>query len=220
MTADVANPLAQSKKTMLIAPFDGRIGSEQVDVGQYVSPGQPLAELYATDAAEIILPMENKDLLWFHVPGFTSEEEKKSQATVTADVAGSRLSWPGLVVRSEGKLDEKTRMINIVVRVEKAYAEKPPLAAGLFVNVSIQGRTIENAAVIPRAALRDDQVIWIVNTEGILEFRKIDVARYSVGGVIVEEGVSDGEMVVISPIKSVSDGMRVRYVTIGGENKS
>ncbi|MFO7559234.1 MAG: efflux RND transporter periplasmic adaptor subunit [Desulfobacterales bacterium] len=201
------------ERTKLTAPFDGRVSDESVDIGQYVTPGQVLAVLYSTDAAEILLPMEMEDLFWFYVPGFTQGEDgKEAEAEIQANVAGRELSWPGRVVRSEGKLDERTRLINVIVEVEKPYAYKPPLAVGLFVTVHIKGRTLEDAAVIPRSAVRSGGMVWVVDEAGRLSFRKVDIVRNSQEGAIVRKGLSDGEMVVTSPIKAVSDGMKVRGI--------
>lgn len=113
------------------------------------------------------------------------------------------------MVRAEGKLDERTRMIHVVVRVIDPYAKKPPLAPGLFVTVDIEGRRLENVSVIPRSALHQDNVVWVVNEEGRLWFRKVHVARISTESIIVESGLADGETVVVSPLNAVTDGMKV-----------
>ena len=198
------------KRTEMRAPFSGRVGQENVGIGQYVSIGQNLATLFSTDAAEIVVPFEDESLYWFHVPGFTPGNGPGSPVQIKARIAGRDRVWSGRVNRSEGKLDERTRMINVVIRVEKPYQSKPPLAAGLFVQVEIQGRRIENAALIPRSALRNDNLVWVVNTEGRLSFRQVEVARMLSAKVILTAGLSEGEMVVTSPIRAVTDGMRVR----------
>ena len=210
--ADLRKALLNLERAELKAPFDGRVSQENVDIGQYVSPGQVLATIYSTKAAEIVLPLEDEDLFWFRAPGFTPGEGPGSSATVRARIAGQELSWRGEVVRSEGKLDERTRMINVVVRVEEPYAKKPPLAMGLFVSVDIKGRRLPDAAVIPRAALRQGNVVWVVDDSGLLRFRKVDVARFQGSKVIVRQGLKDGEEVAFSPLKAVSDGMTVRGV--------
>jgi hypothetical protein len=115
------------------------------------------------------------------------------------------------VVRAEGKLDERTRMINVVIRVDKPYETKPPLAAGLFVTVEIKGRTLENALMLPRSALRENNIVWVVDENGQLTFRKVSVARLTSDAVLVEGGLKDGEMVVVSSLKAVTDGMQVRF---------
>ena len=129
------------------------------------------------------------------------------------------MSWAGEVVRSEGKLDERTRMINIIVRVDDPYATRPPLAMGLFVTVEIEGRNLPRAAVLPRPALHEDDVVWVMDGEDKLRFRKVDVARIQGDEVVVKAGLEDGERVVITPLKAVTDGMAVRAVP-GEEERS
>jgi multidrug efflux pump subunit AcrA (membrane-fusion protein) len=137
-----------------------------------------------------------------------------------ARFAGRNLAWTGRVERAEGKLDERTRLVNVVIRVEKPYETKPPLAVGLFVRVEIQGRELQNVTVIPRPALRENDVVWVVDKDGLLTFRKVEVARLFSDKAILKSGLQDGEMIVTSPIKAVTDGMRVRIGNYAGENAS
>jgi RND family efflux transporter MFP subunit len=218
--ADLQKARLNLERTELKAPFNGRVSDESVDIGQYVSSAKPLATLFSTEAAEIIIPLDDESLFWFHVPGFTPGNGPGSPVKVLARIAGRELTWSGKVVRAEGKLDERTRMVNVVVYVEKPYARKPPLVAGLFVAVEIQGRTLENAAVIPRAALRANNTVWVVDGNGQLVFRRVDVARLGTHQAILRSGLEDGERVVISGLKVVTDGMRVRVMPSDKENKS
>ncbi|MBW2645692.1 MAG: efflux RND transporter periplasmic adaptor subunit [Deltaproteobacteria bacterium] len=212
--ADLRKALLNLERTELKAPFNGRVSQENVDIGQYVAPGQSLATLYSTEVAEIVLPLEDEDLFWFYVPGFTPGDHPGSPAVVRARIAGRELSWPGEVVRAEGELDERTRMVNVVVRVERPYAKKPPLPVGLFVTVEIKGRTLPTAALIPRASLHQGDVVWVVGNDGRLYFRKVAVARVQGQDVLIKSGLNDGEMVVITPLKAVTDGMAVRTIPV------
>jgi len=218
--ADLRKALLSLERTELKAPFDGRVSQENVDIGQYVSPGQALATLYSTEAAEIALPLEDEHLFWFHVPGFTPGDSPGSRAVVRARIAGRERTWSGAVVRTEGKLDERTRMINVVVRVEKPYAKKPPLPVGLFVTVDLEGHTLPNAAIIPRSALHQGDVVWVVDNDGRLHFRKVDVARVQGDDVMVQDGLKDGERVVTTPLKAVTNGMAVRIGEVKETNRS
>ena len=212
--ADLKKAILNLERTRLKAPFEGRVGDESVDTGQYVRPGQALATLYSIAAAEIVLPLEEEDLSWFNVPGFTPATGPGSSAKVTATVAGQALSWQGKVVRAQGKLDERTRMINVVVRVEKPYNTRPPLAVGLFVTVIINGRVLQNAAVIPRSGLRQGNVVWVVDKDNRLHFKKVQLARFDGDNAIVKAGLDADEAIVISPLKAVTDGMKVRAVPV------
>jgi len=212
--ADLQKARLNLERTELKAPFNGRVSEESVDIGQYVSSAKPLATLFSTEAAEIVVPFDDESLYWFQVPGFTPGNGAGSPVKVLARIAGRELTWSGEVVRAEGKLDGRTRMVQVVVRVQKPYARKPPLAAGLFVTVEIQGRTLENASVIPRAALRNNHTVWVVDPAGQLVFRRVDVARLGTNQAILRSGLKDGERVVTSGLKVVTDGMKVRVMPL------
>jgi RND family efflux transporter MFP subunit len=218
--ADLQKALLNLERTEIKAPFDGRVIEENAGAGQYVSPGQPVATIFSTEVAEIVVPLEDESLYWFHVPGFTPGDGPGAPATVSARIAGRNLTWQGRVDRSEGKVDERTRMINVIVRVEAPYATKPPLAAGLFASVEIQGRTIPEAAIVPRAALRENDRVWVVDDTGRLAFRDIEVARLYPDRAILTDGLRAGELVVISPLNAVTDGMAVRINAVSTEGAS
>jgi RND family efflux transporter MFP subunit len=208
------------ERTTIRAPFAGRFSKKMVDMGQYVAPGQVLATVYSTDAAEIVLPMEDSELQWIEVPGFTEAGEIGSPVVVRADVAGQPMQWSGTIMRCEGKIDLLTRMVNLVATVDSPYATRPPLAPGLFVKVDIEGKTIENATRIPREALRQGNVVWVVDQSGVLRFRTVAVARSDNRSAILRSGLDPGDRVVMTNLKAVSDGIKVRVAGEGGGSGS
>jgi RND family efflux transporter MFP subunit len=218
--ADLKKAQLNLERTEFKTPFAGRVSQENVDVGQYVMAGQVLASLYSTEAAEIMVPLADEDLAWLNVPGFTTDDGSGAKAVVKARFGGHELTWPGEVVRAEGKLDERTRMVKVVVRVADPYAKKPPLAVGLFVIVEIQGKQLKNAALIPRSLLHQDNVVWVVDGQNRLRFKKVEVTRFQGDKVLIESGLNGGEKVVESPLKVVTDGMSVKLagsIPITGE---
>ncbi len=218
--ADLRKARLNLKRTELKAPFDGRVSDESIDIGQYVTAGSSLATLFSTRAAEIVVPFDDESLYWFDVPGFTPGNGAGSSVKVIARIAGRNLTWSGKIMRAEGKLDQRTRMVNVVVRVDKPYATKPPLVAGLFVTVEITGHTLENAAVIPRSALRENNIVWVVENGGELKFRNVGVARLGTEQAILHSGLEDGDLVVTSGLKAVTDGMKVRISPQSEEQQS
>ncbi len=217
--ADLKEAFLNLERTRLKAPFDGRVEKEDVDLGQYIRPGEELATLFSTDSVEIVVPLEDDSLEWFHVPGFTPGKGPGAPATIRARIAGRDRVWKGRVMRAEGRVDERTRMINVLVRVKKPYADKPPLAVGLFVSVEIQGRTIPDIAIIPRRALRQGNVVWVVDTDDRLYFRKVWVARIEGESVQVRSGLKNGDRVAISSLRTVTNGMAVRPIMEGSKKQ-
>ncbi len=218
--ADLRKAQLNLERTEIKAPFNGRVSAENVDIGQYVGTAQNLAMLFSTEAAQIVVPFEDESLYWFHVPGFTPGSQPGAAVRVRTRFAGRESEWKGQVVRAEGKLDERSRMVDVVIRVDKPYATRPPLVAGLFVAVEIQGRTLENAAVIPREALRADDTVWVVDQHGQLTFRPVEVARMTTTSAIIKGGLNNGEMVVLTTLKAVTDGMQVRIAKDRGDSES
>lgn len=208
--ANRAKAVLNLYRTEIKAPFDGVVSQKNVGLGQFVAAGVGLASIFATEAVEIVAPLPDRDLYWFHVPGFTPGEGEGSPAVVRASFAGRDMEWPGRVVRAEGKLDERSRMVRVVIRVDQPYARKPPLAVGMFVTVEIEGRSLERAVVIPRSALHEGNLVWVAGQDGRLRFREVEVARLSGDVAVVRAGLKDGETVIVSGLKAVTDGMKVR----------
>jgi hypothetical protein len=145
--------------------------------------------------------------------------------TLSAEYAGERLSWTGHVVRTEGALDARTRMINVVARVDDPYdreggGQRPPLPVGLFVDAEIEGRLVEDVFELPRAALRRDGQVWVVDEDDRLHVRRVDVLRSGRQYTWIREGLEPGEKVVTSSLEVVSEGMKVRVAkrTARGED--
>lgn len=214
--ADLAKARLSLERTCIKAPFKGRVDKKRVDIGQQVSAGQILADIFCTDAVEIIVPLADKELFWFHVPGFTPGNGQGAEVLVQAQVAGRPVEWQGRVVRAEGKLDPTTRMVNVIIRVDNPYAKMPPLIPGLYITAHIQGRRLDNAVTVPRCALRGADRVWVVDAGNTLRFREVRVGRIQDDVAIVQHGLHDGEHVVVSGLKAVTDGMKVRRIVADG----
>ena len=208
------------ERTEIRAPYDGRIREERADVGQFVSRGAVLARVYATDFAEIRLPIADHQLAFLDVPAAsagTPIEIAGATVRLSATFAGVRTEWQGEVVRTEGEIDPKSRLVHVVARVEDPYGVREdvpsvPLAVGLFVQAEIEGPIVENAIVVPRYAMRDDSRILVVDDRNELHTREVEVLRIDRDEVLVQGPLSEGERICVSPLQVVVEGMTVRPV--------
>jgi len=121
------------------------------------------------------------------------------------------------VVRTEGELDPRTRMVNVIVSVSDPYAQddsrtenRPPLSVGLFVEAEIIGARFDNTVKLPRSSLRERQQIYVVDAENRLRFRDVEVLRIVQDEVFIKSGLNEGDKVCISILSSPVDGMPVR----------
>jgi len=211
------------------APYPGRVRTENVDAGQYVNRGEELARGYAVDWAEIRLPLPDADLAYIDLPlsyrpalpaamgsdGNGAAPSHEPTVTLTAHFAGREQTWQGRLVRTEGEIDPKTRMVVAVARVEDPYgldgpSDRPPLAVGMFVEAEIEGVTVRNAVALPRAVLRGVGQVYVLDGQGRLRFRAVEVLQMDRDRMILSAGVEPGELVVTTPIETATDGMRVR----------
>ena len=230
------------ERTEIYAPYSGRVRSERVDPGQFVSRGEALAKIYAVDYAEVRLPIPDRELRYLDVPlgyrdaprghrpaveeiyaiddlrevGELGEKQMYGPGVVLkAEFAGENHVWQGQIVRTEGEIDPKSRMVTVVARIEDPYGRKdedarPPLSVGLFVEVEIAGRVVPNAMVIPRSALHEGGRVLVLDSENRLHYRAVDVLRTERELVIVEAGLEAGERVAVSPLPDAIEGMLVR----------
>ena len=193
------------------APFSGLVRAEQVDIGQFIGRGNPIATIYATDIVEVRLPIADQQLAFLNLPldmqGLLPEGSRP-QVTLKADYAGRKLSWHGEIVRTEAEIDMKSRMVHVVARVSNAE-QTTPLSVGLFVKAEIAGRTADDVVELPRSALRDNNQVLIVDEENRLRFRTVETLRLFEDKVLISGGLAAGERVCVSPLQTVIEGMPV-----------
>ena len=106
------------------------------------------------------LPVHDDDLAFLPLSLAKAGEAAPEEPMVTlrARFAGAERAWQGSVVRTEGELDPKTRMVNVIVQVPDPYEQaggRPPLTVGLFVEAEILGNEYDDIVVLPRTALAD-----------------------------------------------------------------
>ena len=209
------------ERTEISAPFDGRVREEQVEAGQFVSRGNPVGKIYATDYAEIRLPIPDHQLAFLEFPDLRRSDAggavEGPVVLLRATFAGRRHEWTGHIVRSEGEIDRKSRMVNVVARVEDPYRsneanDRPPLAVGLFVEAEIVGPEASDVIVVPRYAMRGDSQILIVNARNELHSKPVQVLRIDRDDVLVQGPLEEGERICVSPIQVVVEGMIVNAI--------
>jgi RND family efflux transporter MFP subunit len=209
--------LRDLERTEIRAPFKGFVRNEQIDVGQFVSRGAPIANIYAVDYVEVRLPIADQQLAYLDLPLSRRgelDEATSPSVTLSANFAGVDYQWAGRLVRTEAEIDSRSRMIQVVARVsaEDVTAIDPdalPPPVGLFVNAEIEGRSADHVVVVPRAAIRNASEVLIVDDENRLRFREVNLLRVYGDEAFIDSGLSEGELVSISPLQAVVDGMRV-----------
>jgi len=208
------------QRTRIKVPYDGLVRSKQVDVGQYVGPGTVLGVTFAVDRAEIRLPLSSADLAFLNLPSATRLDERmRVPVKLTTENDSSEATWNAEIVRTEGVVDQTSRVVYAVAEVVDPYgalglSNQPELKMGTFVRAEIQGLRAENVVVLPRSVLRPDDTVLIANKRRLLEVRPVKVARAEPRLVYISGGIAEGEWVVTTSLDAPIPGTRL---AISGE---
>jgi RND family efflux transporter MFP subunit len=213
------------ERTTIRAPFNAVVREESVDVGQMISPQTPLATLIGTDRFWVQASVAVDRLRWIRFPD--GEATDGSQVKVMHEAGlGRVIEREGRVVRLRGDLDPKGRMARILVAIDDplsltsgsvgaaatngAESGESPLFVGAYVRVDIEGTELEEVFSVPRTALHDGERVWVMDPEGRLEIRDVEIAWRHHDTVLVRSGILEGERIVVSAISVPVPGMKLR----------
>jgi RND family efflux transporter MFP subunit len=209
------------ERTRITAPYRGRVLTKRVDVGQVVSPGNLLAELYAVDYAEIRLPLTSQEFAMLDIARDTrgrEAEEADFPVTLTATFGSQTAQWEGRVVRVEGAVDARSRQVFVVAQVDDPYGpdHPQPLKVGLFVEARIEGRTLEDVYVLPRTALREARFVLTIDEENRLLRVPVEALWATAAEVVFREpAIEPGTLASVTQVALAIDGMHVQPIVQG-----
>jgi len=224
-------------RTQLQVPFDGLVRRKQADLGGYVAPGTPVASVYGTEAAEIVVSLPSRKAALIRNLWATSEApaDRRLPATVTSSYGGRSFSWHGRVHRVEGAIGERTRTVDVVVRVPDPYDQtptvasqrpeeppaqmpevaRPPLAVGTYATVDIEGRRDGTYHVVPRRAVRTrtpdtPPVVWTVAGDSMLVERTVTPIQTVEERTYLAPTLDSGTRVITTDLRVQTDSMKIR----------
>ena len=115
--------------------------------------------------------------------------------------------------RSEGDISTASRFLYVIAEVSQSTNENGVrLPVGLFVNATIQGRTVDDLVSIPRTALRSGNNVMVIDENNRLQFREVQIFRLSETHALISGGLNTGERISISALQFVVEGMPVQVI--------
>lgn len=215
--ADLFKKQSDLERTIIQAPYDGIVESRAVDIGQFVGAGSSLAITFAIDRVEIRLPIPHHELEFLTLPDpLRSDLSIAPEVTLATVVGNTRHQWSGRIVRTEGRVDERTRILYAVAEVNRPYEIgegkwQDPLRVGSFVEAIIEGNQLRDVIVLPRGALRPGNIVWTINQQQELQITPVDVIRADESFVYLSSGVEAGALVCMTSLESPLPGTLVKY---------
>lgn len=219
--ADMDNAKLQLSRTIIRAPFNGRIRERFADIGQFVGPGTRLARVFSTNAVEVPLSLNDADLTRLGLSlGMSSAKGSEARdVKLSAVIAGKRRNWAGKIVRTDGAFDPKTRTLPVIVEVADPFGKGAsedgiPLPPGLFVDAEIVGRALDNALIIPRDGLRPEDKVYVVDDKGVASSRDAVVLDTNADRAVLASGVEDGELIILSPLEKSQISLKFKVLDV------
>ena len=209
--ADVRKAQLDLSRTRIRAPFNAIVRTKHVDIGSQVSGQEKLAELVGTDEywIQASIPVDRLD--WMMIPRQPGDPGAKVRI-----LHRNGYEITGAVIRLLGDLGSEGRMARILVEVKdplnfkKDIKDQPALLIGEYVRIEIQGRELQNVFRIPRTALRDDSMIWVVNKDSNLDIRRVGTLWRDTKTVLLGEGLEPGGQLIVSDLPAPINGMPVQ----------
>lgn len=215
--AEVAQAELKIQRTVIRAPYAGMVSATHVDMGQYVTIGTRLGSIFAIDYAEIRLPMTDKQMSKLSLAKSAIKNQPFTEAKVElkAMVNGQQVSWPAVLVRSEGTIEQSSRAQYLVAQIDDPYhlnnqQNSQPLLMGTFVEATVTGKIIKDVYALPRYALRSNQRIATVTAEKRLKMITVDYSFEDRNYYYLTSDLEGQVEVVTSGMGIMVDGMKVK----------
>jgi multidrug efflux system membrane fusion protein len=212
--AEVKQAQQKLDKTTIRAPYAGMVSAKTADIGQFVTLGSKLGEIFAIDYAEVRLPLTQRDLSMMDAQAFAKNKPRPG-VTLNASVGNAELQWDALLVRSEGVVDQRNRSQYLIAQIVDPYnikqrSEKPALLMGSFVRATIAGKKLENVFAVPRHALLEGGNIAAVDSDNKLRLKKVETIFSDEQFYYIANGLEEGMEIIVSAVGIAIDGMRVK----------
>jgi membrane fusion protein (multidrug efflux system) len=192
----------------IASPISGKVGRTNITKGNVVTPQSgPLTVIVSQDPMYVTFPVSQREFLRAQEAGQSVDITGIKAALRFAD--GSSYKYPGKINFIDVTVDRATDTI-----LARATFPNPDFALvdGQLVRVGLEAGKPEEKIVIPQAALISDQegVYVFVASDGKAAIRRIKPAGESGVGVIIDQGLSGGELVIVEGTQSLRPGAPVR----------
>lgn len=194
------------KRTVFIAPFDGRVKLKNIDVGATVFPGTILGTIYKSKAFEVRLPIADQDVPFTGL-SFNGQKIKSFKQLDVQFTQGENI-FDGKIIRAEAEVDPLTRMLSVVAQISDDVTNN--IVVGQFVQAIIYGNEISDVTILPRASVRNES-IWVIDKDLKLFNRPVEIVRFESEFALVGEGLEEGDRLLTSRLSSLVNGLQVTF---------
>ncbi|GAA5315878.1 MAG: efflux RND transporter periplasmic adaptor subunit [Candidatus Pelagadaptatus aseana] len=196
-------------RTNITLPFTGRVRQTLVNLGQYLTPGTPIASAYDSSIAEIRLSLTESQAALIELPRNHSPAAQLPQVILTGSVAGQPHQWQGRLTRTEASIDTRTRLYYTIAEVDDPYGASPPLMMGLFVDATIEGKPLQQVIRIPKPGLYQSAHVYAIDEHNRVQIKPVKVLSSNADFAWVQGELRQGEAIALEKQHYLKSGMQV-----------
>ena len=210
--ADLMKAKHDLAKTAITAPFDGTVISKAVDVGQFVAVSGALGVIAGTKVAEVRLPLSNSDLAKLALADRKLEEQPLEVTFINEQ---NQTVATGLIRHFESSKDSKTLMNYAVAEINNPFTKG--LLFNSFLQAKITGTSYQQVYPVPSAWMMPEDQVAIYLPDNTLAIRAVNVIHKTTDFFYVDQGLSEQDQVITTPIQAPVAGMLLRNQSIPAE---
>ncbi|CDH22976.1 MdtA/MuxA family multidrug efflux RND transporter periplasmic adaptor subunit [Xenorhabdus bovienii] len=194
----------------ITAPISGRVGLKKIDVGNYISAGggTPLVIITQVDPIDVLFALPEND-----ISEVLKAQKNNKDVVVTAwDRNNQQQLAQGKLLSIDNLIDVTTGTIKMKARFDN---QNNVLFPNQFVNIQIKVNTLENAIVIPNAALQmsnEGHYVWKVDKENKVNKHKVTIGLQNAQLVVISKGLATGDRVVTDGTDQLTEGTGINIV--------
>ncbi|MBK1882156.1 efflux RND transporter periplasmic adaptor subunit [Luteolibacter pohnpeiensis] len=219
--AELERATRNLERAKIRAPFAGRVQSRLVGLGQSINGTTQLGEIFATDTAEVRLPLTPSQLQFINLP--TRDDDPTLDVTLTDALTApgtlGKHEWKAKIVRSEGTLDPTSRELFAIARIDDPFGlinGGPQLRIGQPVRASIQGKVLKDVFVLPRTALRGVNRVFLINRDDPqmpkIQRKEIKAIWSTDQILVIRDGLEVGSWLATSRLPYAPNGAPVEII--------
>ncbi|MCA0270611.1 MAG: efflux RND transporter periplasmic adaptor subunit [Proteobacteria bacterium] len=200
-------------RTTILAPLSGEIGLAQTSKGELVTASQanPLAVIRTIDPVYVDVTQSAAEVIRFRRQMIASDGKARPDRRVTLRLAdGTEFEHEGALTAAEPYVNETTGVVTL--RLSFANPDRL-LLPGMYVQAVVQQATAKGVILAPQEAVTRDRrgqpIAMVVNAENVVEQRSINILQDRGDKWIVNEGLQDGDRVIVEGLQKTGPGMTV-----------
>lgn len=190
------------ERTTIVAPISGILNDLPMEIGEYATPGQPVAEIVNIDRVKVTVDVPERDVYYINL----------GDSAQIFTPAPDEPHLVGEITYISELADERSRTSRVEIVVGNPQHR---LRSGQIVRARLTRRVLENVIMIPLGSvipLEEGRVVYVVSDESTAERREVTLGLLKGRSVQVLSGLVVGERLIVVGHRYVGPGQLVKVV--------